>query len=159
MWRRLGPIALPLVAGAANAVPPPAAVAAPADTAATSSARAVVLFAAAEATLPRQAGRTLDPIIARLRAEPRETAVIEGHCDERGSAERNVVLGERRARAVMAYLVARGIPRMRIALASYGSTRPRCTGADPGCQQKNRRVEVRIADGIWNARGGVPGRD
>ena len=69
---------------------------------------------------------------------------IEGHCDERGTVEYNMSLGEKRARAVMDYLVGRGIPANRLSIISYGKERPVAMGHDEVSWQKNRRGEFRI---------------
>ena len=58
--------------------------------------------------------------------------LIEGHCDERGTSEYNLALGERRARAAMADLVARGIDASRFTVISYGKERPLCSREDRG---------------------------
>jgi peptidoglycan-associated lipoprotein len=64
---------------------------------------------------------------------------IEGHCDERGTAEYNLGLGERRAKAVKDYLVAAGIAADRIATISYGKERPFVLGHDESAWKWNRR--------------------
>ena len=64
---------------------------------------------------------------------------IEGHCDERGTAEYNLALGERRANAVKAYLVELGVPGDRIAIVSKGKEAPFCTESNESCWQQNRR--------------------
>jgi peptidoglycan-associated lipoprotein len=64
---------------------------------------------------------------------------IEGHCDERGTAEYNLGLGERRANAVKAYLVELGVPGDRIAVVSKGKESPFCTESNESCWQQNRR--------------------
>ena len=64
---------------------------------------------------------------------------IEGHCDERGSAEYNLGLGDRRGSAVKAYLVNLGIPADRIAVVSKGKESPFCTDKNEACWQQNRR--------------------
>ncbi len=66
--------------------------------------------------------------------------LIEGHCDERGSVEYNLVLGVRRAQVVKAYLIDLGIPTSRIRIVSFGKERPVCTLQHDSCWQKNRRV-------------------
>lgn len=66
--------------------------------------------------------------------------LIEGHCDERGSVEYNLVLGVRRAQVVKAYFIDLGIPTARIRIVSYGKERPVCTQQHDTCWQKNRRV-------------------
>jgi peptidoglycan-associated lipoprotein len=64
---------------------------------------------------------------------------IEGHCDERGSAEYNLSLGERRANAVKSYLVQLGVPGDRIVVVSKGKETPVCTEKNEACWQQNRR--------------------
>ena len=64
---------------------------------------------------------------------------IEGHCDERGSAEYNLSLGERRANAVKSYLVQLGVPGDRIVVVSKGKETPVCTDKNEACWQQNRR--------------------
>ena len=63
---------------------------------------------------------------------------IEGKCDERGTREYNLALGERRANAVRQYLVAQGIPANRIKTISYGKERPEAVGSDEGAWARNR---------------------
>ena len=64
---------------------------------------------------------------------------IEGHCDERGTAEYNLGLGERRANAVKAYLVELGVPGDRITVVSKGKEAPFCSEKNEACWQQNRR--------------------
>jgi peptidoglycan-associated lipoprotein len=68
------------------------------------------------------------------------TVVIEGHCDERGSAEYNLGLGDRRSTAARDFLVQLGVPADRLRVVSYGKERPQCTESNEGCWQKNRRA-------------------
>jgi len=68
--------------------------------------------------------------------------VIEGHCDERGSVEYNLALGEKRARAAKDYLVSYGIPGGRLTTISYGKERPFDPGHDEEAWAKNRRAHV-----------------
>jgi peptidoglycan-associated lipoprotein len=65
---------------------------------------------------------------------------IEGHCDERGSEEYNLALGDRRATSAKKYLVSLGIEDARIATTSYGKERPFCTDHNEACWQQNRRA-------------------
>jgi peptidoglycan-associated lipoprotein len=67
---------------------------------------------------------------------------VEGHCDERGSAEYNMALGQERADAAKAYLVQVGIPAGQLATVSYGKEKPACDEHDEACWQKNRRVHI-----------------
>jgi peptidoglycan-associated lipoprotein len=65
--------------------------------------------------------------------------IIEGHCDERGSTEYNLALGDRRASAVKDALVATGVNASRIKTISYGKEKPFCTESNEACWQQNRR--------------------
>jgi peptidoglycan-associated lipoprotein len=73
-----------------------------------------------------------------LRKYPQIKATIEGHCDERGSTEYNLVLGDRRAAAVKNYLVQLGISAERLNTVSYGKEKPFCTEHNEECWQRNR---------------------
>jgi peptidoglycan-associated lipoprotein len=66
--------------------------------------------------------------------------LIEGHCDERGTNEYNLALGERRAKATMNYLVGQGVQAGRITIISYGEERPVCTEHTEACWARNRRA-------------------
>ncbi|HTR03609.1 MAG TPA: peptidoglycan-associated lipoprotein Pal [Thermoanaerobaculia bacterium] len=70
--------------------------------------------------------------------------LIEGHCDERGTAAYNLALGDRRANAAKEYLVSLGIDASRIKTISYGKERPFCTESNETCWQKNRRAHLVI---------------
>jgi peptidoglycan-associated lipoprotein len=74
-----------------------------------------------------------------LRSYPDIKATIEGHCDERGSTEYNLGLGDRRATAVKNYLVSLGISADRLSTVSYGKEKPFCMEASEACYQQNRR--------------------
>ncbi|NWH07289.1 MAG: peptidoglycan-associated lipoprotein Pal [Alphaproteobacteria bacterium] len=74
-----------------------------------------------------------------LQQHPQYTLRIEGHCDERGTREYNLALGDRRANAVREALVSLGIDRARLTTISYGKERPECTQSDEGCWQLNRK--------------------
>jgi peptidoglycan-associated lipoprotein len=66
---------------------------------------------------------------------------IEGHCDERGSAEYNLALGEHRAKAVLKYLTTLGVKADRLSIISYGKEKPAVSGTDEPAWAKNRRAE------------------
>jgi len=83
--------------------------------------------------------RDADVIKRILAADPTFTIVVEGHCDERGSEEYNLALGDRRALAVKEFLVQLGVPDDRLKTISYGKERPICTDENEACYQKNRR--------------------
>jgi peptidoglycan-associated lipoprotein len=74
-----------------------------------------------------------------LRNYPQVKVVVEGHCDERGSTEYNLALGDRRAAAVKQYLVSLGIGADRMSTVSYGKEKPFCTESNEDCWQRNRR--------------------
>lgn len=76
-----------------------------------------------------------------LNSNPRVGVIVEGHCDERGSNEYNLGLGERRALAVRAYLVNLGVDAARIQTKSFGEERPLALGHDEGSWAQNRRAE------------------
>ena len=86
-----------------------------------------------------EAAKILDGNAAWLKANASNLVLIEGHCDERGTAEYNLALGERRAKAAMNYLVAQGVAANRITIISYGKERPVCTEKTEACWAKNRR--------------------
>ncbi len=69
---------------------------------------------------------------------------VEGHCDERGTVEYNLALGQRRANAVRDYYATLGIPRTALATISYGEERPVCSQADENCWSRNRRGETAL---------------
>lgn len=81
----------------------------------------------------------LNDNVAWVKANSRVKMTVEGHCDERGTAEYNLGLGERRAKAVKDYLVAAGIAADRIATISYGKERPFVLGHDESAWKWNRR--------------------
>jgi len=83
--------------------------------------------------------RTLDANAAYLKSNPNSLILIEGHCDERGTNEYNLALGERRAKSTMNYLVSQGVQANRITIISYGEERPACTEKSEACWAKNRR--------------------
>lgn len=76
---------------------------------------------------------------------PNQKLVVEGHADERGSAEYNVALGDKRARAAEEFLTTMGIPQVQLTVISYGKERPVCTDQSEQCYQKNRRAHMTAA--------------
>src|SRR6267142_1467276 len=83
--------------------------------------------------------KTLDGDAAWLKTNADNLVLIEGHCDERGTNEYNLALGEKRAKAAMNYLVAQGVQANRITIISYGKERPVCTEKTEACWAQNRR--------------------
>jgi peptidoglycan-associated lipoprotein len=99
----------------------------------------------ARATLAKD----IDAMRSILADFPNATLVLEGHCDERGSAEYNLGLGDRRAGSVRTSIEALGIKANTLEVVSYGKENPQCTESGEECWQKNRRVhfaagEVRV---------------
>jgi len=86
----------------------------------------------------------VEAVAEYLKANTSAMATLEGHCDERGSAEYNVSLGERRAQAVRDYLMNLGIDGARIQTKSFGSEQPKDPGHDESAWSVNRRVEFVI---------------
>lgn len=80
-----------------------------------------------------------------FRAHPEIKFTIEGHCDDRGSEEYNIGLGDRRASSAERYLVSLGIPADRIQTTSYGKERPFCTQESESCWSQNRRAHFAMS--------------
>jgi len=80
-----------------------------------------------------------------LRRAPQISLVAEGHCDERGTAEYNLALGDRRARAVVDYLVGLGLSAQRFSTVSYGAELPVDPGHNEAAWAKNRRVYLGVS--------------
>jgi peptidoglycan-associated lipoprotein len=87
--------------------------------------------------------KMLDTNAAWLKSND-DLVLIEGHCDERGTNEYNLALGERRAKATMNYLVAQGVQASRITIISYGKERPTCTEHSEACWAQNRRAHFLV---------------
>ena len=81
-----------------------------------------------------------------LRAHPDLQIAIEGHCDERGSLEYNMALGQRRAQSAMQYLVSLGISADMFSTVSFGEERPIAQGSNEGAWAQNRRSEFVIGN-------------
>jgi peptidoglycan-associated lipoprotein len=86
----------------------------------------------------------LDANARWLKTNAGHLVLIEGHCDERGTNDYNVALGDRRARSTKNYLVAQGVAASRITVVSYGEERPACSEHTDGCWSKNRRAHFRV---------------
>ena len=98
-----------------------------------------VFFGYDKSDLTSSAQSTLDSQALWLQKYPSVRVTVEGHCDERGTREYNLALGERRASSVKDYLVARGIDGGRISTISYGKERPTALGNNKGAWMQNRR--------------------
>jgi peptidoglycan-associated lipoprotein len=88
--------------------------------------------------------KILDANAAWLKTNSNMLVLVEGHCDERGTNEYNLALGERRAKAAMNYLVSQGVQASRITIISYGEERPACTEKNDACWAKNRRAHFLV---------------
>jgi peptidoglycan-associated lipoprotein len=97
-----------------------------------------IFFAFDKADVRPDDAKTLAASAAYLKANPNQLVLIEGHCDERGTSEYNLALGERRAKAAMNHLVSNGVEASRITTISYGKERPSCTEKNEACWAKNR---------------------
>ena len=98
-----------------------------------------VFFGYDRTELTAEARATLDKQAAWLKKYPRASVTVEGHCDERGTREYNLALGERRANAVKNYLAAAGVPKASLHVISYGKERPAVLGANEAAWAQNRR--------------------
>jgi peptidoglycan-associated lipoprotein len=103
-----------------------------------------VFFELDSSDLSAVAQKSLDENASLLKRYPSWAVTVEGHCDERGTAEYNLALGERRAIAARAYLVSLGIPADRVRTVSYGKEFPFDPGHDEGAWGKNRRAHFVI---------------
>ena len=99
-----------------------------------------VLFGYDSSALDQEAQNTLDRQADWFKRYADTKITIEGHCDERGTREYNLALGERRANAAKKYLVAAGIDSSRISVISYGKERPAVMGANEEIWAQNRRA-------------------
>jgi peptidoglycan-associated lipoprotein len=127
------PVAPPTAAPAPAPAPP-----APPKEYRSNMALKQIFFAFDKADLRPDDAQILAASATYLKANPNQLVLIEGHCDERGTSEYNLALGERRAKAAMNYLVANGIEASRLTTISYGKERPGCTEKNETCWAKNR---------------------
>lgn len=101
-----------------------------------------VYFAFDKSDLDAAARATLDANAAWLNANSSVNVTVEGNCDERGSREYNLALGQRRADAVRDFLSSRGVSAERIDTVSFGEERAACKGAGEACWAQNRRGDI-----------------
>lgn len=99
-----------------------------------------VYFQYDEARLSAEARERLAQNARFLKQYPQFRVTVEGHCDERGTSEYNLALGERRAASVRDYLVSLGVASDRLSTISYGKERPVCTDENESCWRLNRRA-------------------
>lgn len=98
-----------------------------------------VFFGYDSSELSAEGRATLEKQAAWLKQYTNVAITVEGHCDERGTREYNLALGERRAQATKNYLVSLGVPAERLNTISYGKERPATMGADESAWSQNRR--------------------
>ena len=113
---------------------------------------AMIHFDYDKANIRSEDAGTLDQKVAILQANPELKIRVGGHCDERGSDEYNLALGNRRAQAAKQYLVSHGIDGSRIETQSWGEERPLVDGHDETAWSQNRRDEFEIIGGGDNLR-------
>jgi peptidoglycan-associated lipoprotein len=94
--------------------------------------------------LTAESRATLDAQAKWLATNAAVNVTVEGHCDERGTREYNLALGDRRANAVKNYLVAQGVAAARVTTVSYGKERPMVLGHDEEAWAKNRRAATMV---------------
>ncbi len=99
-----------------------------------------VFFDTDQSTVREDGRATLSKQAEWLKKYGNYQITVEGHCDERGTREYNLALGERRANAARQYLIAQGIPAARIKTVSFGKERPDPVGSDEGAWARNRRA-------------------
>lgn len=119
--------------------PEPAAAPVAEDPLAWAAELADVHFDYDKSTIRKSEHGKLDTAMKLLKADKQRKVVVEGHCDERGTAQYNLALGERRAKAVKRYLTDLGVAASQIQTTSFGKERPLCTDANEECYQRNRR--------------------
>jgi peptidoglycan-associated lipoprotein len=98
-----------------------------------------IFFDTDKSDIKPEARRVLEKQAEWLKKYPNVTVTIQGHCDERGTREYNLALGERRANAAKNVLVALGVPANRISTVSYGKERPAVIGSNEAAWAQNRR--------------------
>jgi peptidoglycan-associated lipoprotein len=139
------PVPSPAPAPAPAPVAPAAPAPAPREFATTAAFR-TVHFDFDRAVIRPGDARMLDAGADWLKSNPGSIVLVEGHCDERGTNEYNLALGDRRARAVVTYLMDKGIDSSRFTTISYGEDRPVCREKTESCWARNRRAETLTKD-------------
>lgn len=107
---------------------------------------AAVYFGFDSTVIPQGELGKIDLVAEHLKAKPERVVLVEGNCDERGSNEYNITLGENRAIIVRNYLVQNGVEANRIQTRSYGEEKPAAEGHDESAWALNRRAEFGIYD-------------
>jgi peptidoglycan-associated lipoprotein len=104
-----------------------------------------VFFGYDQWTLSETGMEVLNQDAAYLKDHPGAVLKIEGHCDERGTSDYNMVLGDKRAKAARNYLQEAGISPNQLAIVSYGKERPFCSERSESCYQQNRRGHMLLS--------------
>ena len=99
-----------------------------------------VRFDLDKSELTEDGRRTSQAVAGYMKKNPKAKLLVEGHCDDRGTAEYNMALGERRATAVMTYLVSLGVPKAPLSTVSFGKEKPLDPGHNEVAWDKNRRA-------------------
>jgi peptidoglycan-associated lipoprotein len=128
---------------AAPATPAPTARPAPKEFAVNANVKDV-FFDFDKYNIKPEYAKVLDANATWLKTNAGQLVLIEGHADERGTVEYNLVLGERRAKSAMNYLVAQGVQANRFTVISYGKERPFCTEHNEACWSQNRRAHFLV---------------
>jgi peptidoglycan-associated lipoprotein len=125
--------------------PPPASAVAQAPKAPELTAVKDIFFDFDQAMIRDDSKKTMADNVLWLKTNPAAKVTIEGHCDERGSSEYNLALGERRARVTKDFLVAAGIGANRVNTISFGKERPFVLGHDESAWKWNRRAHFTLS--------------
>ncbi len=104
-----------------------------------------VFFGYDQWTLSDEGMEALNHDAAYLKDHPGTVLKIEGHCDERGTSDYNMVLGDKRAKAARKYLTEVGVNSKQVIIVSYGKERPFCFDRDESCYQQNRRDHMLLS--------------
>ena len=103
-----------------------------------------VFFGYDSSELDPDAQELLQDQVAWLKQYSNVSVIVEGHCDERGTREYNLALGEKRAQSVKEFLIVNGISSSKIDVVSYGEERPDRLGSSESAYKANRRVEISL---------------
>lgn len=139
------PVPAPAAAAAVPA-PPPAAARGPSPELAKLLQNPPIQFEIASATLTASSRTYLDRLAAQLQTQPELKLTIEGHTDSQDRLGKNQQLSEARARAVLDYLVSKGVAAGRLSSTGYGGSRPIADNDTPTGRAKNRRIEFKLAN-------------
>jgi len=103
-----------------------------------------VIFAFDKYFISDEAKAVIEKNSLRLKSKKTSDVLVEGHCDERGTIQYNIALGQKRAREVRDYYIRLGIPAQSVTTISYGKERPLCTDSNEACWAQNRRAQTKL---------------